>query len=112
MEMLKWANLAAAFALELCLLAALGYWGFWAGDQPLTKVALGIGVPVLVMVVWGLFVAPRAVVTVPGSVHLALQALLFGAAALALARSGHPTLAVMFAAVVIANQTLSYVWHQ
>jgi hypothetical protein len=27
-----WANLVLAFLLELCALAALGYWGVWVGD--------------------------------------------------------------------------------
>ena len=36
-----WANLALAFLLELCALAALGYWGVLTGGGPVTKTALG-----------------------------------------------------------------------
>lgn len=112
MELLKWGNLAAAFGLELCMVAALGYWGVAAGSGTLAKVALGAGVPLLVVVIWGLFVAPRAALPVPGSVHVALQAVLFGLAALSLARAGHPGLAAAFAAAVIVNQVLIYAWQQ
>ena len=36
-----WANLTVAFLLELCALAALGYWGLRTGTGPVTKAALG-----------------------------------------------------------------------
>jgi hypothetical protein len=43
MIVLKYANLALAFLLELCALAALGYWGFvTAGGLP-AKIGLGVG---------------------------------------------------------------------
>jgi hypothetical protein len=37
-----WADLALAFLLELCALAALGYWGVRTGGGLVTKTALGI----------------------------------------------------------------------
>ena len=37
------ANLVVRFVLELCALAALCYWGFWAGDGPLVGLVLGLG---------------------------------------------------------------------
>lgn len=55
-----WANLTVAFLLELCALAALGYWGLRTASGPATKAALGIGAPLLAAVLWGLFAAPRA----------------------------------------------------
>jgi hypothetical protein len=53
-----WANLTVAFLLELCALAALGYWGLRAASGPAAKAALGIGAPLLAAVLWGLFAAP------------------------------------------------------
>ncbi|HKO84627.1 MAG TPA: YrdB family protein [Actinomycetota bacterium] len=53
-----WANLTVAFLLELCALAALGYWGFRTASGPAAKAALGIGAPLLAAVLWGLFAAP------------------------------------------------------
>jgi len=109
---IRYANLALRFVLELCAYVALGYWGFQTGDSPLGKVLLGIGAPLLAIVIWGLFVAPRAVVKVPGPVHLALQVLVFGGAAVALALTGHPILGAVFATVVLLNGILIQLWER
>lgn len=46
MEILKNINLALAFLLELCMLAALGYWGFTPDQGLAIRVGAGVGVPV------------------------------------------------------------------
>lgn len=97
-----WANLALAFALELCALAALCYWGFSVGGGPVAKAVLGIGAPACAAVLWGVFAAPRAVVSVP-LLAFGTRVLVFGSATLALYATGHRTLALVFAIVVIAN---------
>lgn len=40
LKVCKNANLALAFLLELCVLAALLYWGFSTGPNIFTKIAL------------------------------------------------------------------------
>jgi hypothetical protein len=83
-----WVNLTVAFLLELCALAALG-----------------IGAPLLAAVLWGLFAAPHAPVSIPlgsGGVQL----LVFGSAAAALYATGRHPLALTFAVLVIANVVL------
>src|SRR5829696_3233345 len=104
MELIKGANLALRFLLELCALGALGYWGFQAGNTTIAKIALGVGVPLVAAVVWGTFVSPQAPVD--------LQALVFGSAAAGLAATGHRTLALVFVVVVVINAVLMYVWGQ
>lgn len=105
---IRYGNLAAAFLLELCALAALGYWGFQTGEGPIAKLALAVGAPLLTAVVWGAFVAPKALVKVPAAPRLLLKLVVFGAAAVALAAAGRPTLAWIFAAVVAVNLALVY----
>ena len=95
-------NLALAFALELCALAALCYWGFSVGGVPVTKAVLGIGAPLCAAVLWGLFAAPRAPVSVP-LLKLGTRVLVFGSATAALYATDHETLAIIFAFVVVAN---------
>jgi hypothetical protein len=112
MTAIKTANLALRFVLELCALAGLGVWGFWAGNGMLAKLALGLGAPLLAAVVWGLFVAPKATVPVPVPVHLLLQVVIFGLAAAGLGAAGHPQLAGVFGVVVVLNMALLYVWRQ
>jgi hypothetical protein len=100
-----WANLIVAFLLELCGLAALCYWGVRTGGGPLTKTALGIGAPLLAAVLWGLFAAPRAPVSVP-LVGLGVKLIVFISAVAALYTTGHRGLAIAFAALVVVNSVL------
>jgi hypothetical protein len=80
LELIKGANLALRFLLELCALVALGYWGFKTGSGMLTRIALGIGAPLVAAIVWGPFVAPGAPVSLSLPLTLLLQALVFGSA--------------------------------
>lgn len=107
---LKWVNLGLAFALELCMLAAFAYWGVRTGNGTPSKVALGVGAPLLAIIVWGLFMAPRATFPLPAPIHAALFLVIFGAAAFALARAGQPTLAIAFAAVSVLNYAAAFIW--
>jgi hypothetical protein len=91
-------TLLVRFLLELCLLAALGWWGFETGGW-----ALGLGAPLAAAVVWGMFIAPKARHPVPLAVWIGLQVILFGAAALGLAAVASTSLALVFAAVVVLH---------
>ena len=104
-QTLYWANLTLAFVLELCALAALGFWGFSIGGGPVAKTVLAIGIPLCAAVLWGLFAAPRAPVSVP-PVRFGTKVLVFGSATLALYATGYRILAVVFALLVIANAVL------
>lgn len=46
------------FVLEVAMLAAFVYWGF-RQDSP-WHLILGIGIPAVLVVVWGVFLAPRS----------------------------------------------------
>ena len=112
MEILKSANLLLRFLLELCALAALGYWGFQFGQNLPVKIGLAIGAPLIAAVVWGMFVAPKASVPVPVWLWLALQAIIFGLAAAGLLAAGQRTLAIALVLAVLVNGILLYVWRQ
>ena len=60
MEIIKSLNLLLRFLLELCGLVALGYWGFKTGQQMIVKIVLGIGGPLLFVVIWSIFLAPAS----------------------------------------------------
>jgi hypothetical protein len=99
-------NLLLRFLLELCMLGAVGYWGFSTADGAAAQALLGVGAPLLMAVVWGVFVSPKASVPLPPVAWAALQAVLFGAAAVALATFASPALAASFLVVVAANGAL------
>jgi hypothetical protein len=93
LELIKGATLVLRFLLELCALGALGYWGFKTGGGALAKVGLGLGVPLVAAVVWGTFMAPKALVKVPGVVRLLVEAAVFASATAALYVAGNTRLA-------------------
>lgn len=78
MDILKSINLGVRFLLELCMLAAVGYWGFKTGSGWSLKILLGIGVPLLIAAIWGTFVAPKATYPLHRFTLLALETVLFG----------------------------------
>jgi hypothetical protein len=106
MDVLKGLNLLVRFLLELCMLAAVGYWGFKTGSGWAMKILLGIGLPILMAVLWGLFIAPRAMYPLKGISHLAVELILLGSGAVALFASGKPTLGWVYTIIVIINKVL------
>jgi hypothetical protein len=100
------ALLVVRFLLELSALAALGYWGFRVGDGTVMKIVLGIGAPLIVAVVWGAFIAPRAAVSVPSAVRLGLEVLLFGTAVAALIAADRNAWGWLLAAVYSVDKVL------
>jgi Protein of unknown function (DUF2568) len=112
MNALKIANLALAFLLEICALAAFAWWGYQTGQGTLAKIALAVGAPLVVAVFWGLFVAPRAVFTLLPLWRSLLALTVFGAAAVALFVTGQTALALIFVALALLNRILILAWKQ
>jgi len=112
MDVLKGINLLVRFLLELCLLAAVGYWGFKTHSDWAMKIIFGIGLPILIAVLWGLFVAPRATYPLTGISYLAVELTLLGSGALALFASGKPALGWVYIILVVANKVLLVLWKQ
>lgn len=110
--MLKQANLAARFAVELCALAALAYRGFSFDANVAVRIVLGIGAPLAAAFAWGAYVAPRAQVSAPAPVRLAVELAVLGLGVAALAVAGPAALAWAFAALVVVNTALTTVWRQ
>jgi hypothetical protein len=109
---MPFANLALRFLLELAGLAAFAYWGFATPDRLPVKLLLGIGLPLVAAVLWGLIASPKATVPLPAGAKLAFEAVWFGAAAVLLGAAGRLTLAIVFAVLVVVNRVLMYAWHQ
>src|SRR5205814_122192 len=105
-ELMRTANLALSFLLELCLLAALAYWGFNTVERFALQVAVGVGAPVLVAIVWGIFLAPASRRRLRPPLHQLLELLLFGLAFTALFMAGQPLLTELFLLVYALNFAL------
>ncbi len=108
----KNANLLLAFLLELAVYVSVGFWGFTASPNLAVKLLAGLGAPLVLAVVWGVFASPRASVPLHGLARAGLETLWFGSGAAALAAAGRVGPAVLFGAVYLANAGLLRVWHQ
>ncbi|WP_069187954.1 YrdB family protein [Bacillus sp. FJAT-27251] len=105
-------NLALRFVLEVCALVALSYWGFHTGKGYFFKFGLGIGAPLIIAIIWGVFGSPAAPIPVHGFIRLILEIAIFGLAIIALYGAGHPSLALIFAILVLINRILMTIWNQ
>lgn len=109
---IKNVNLAVAFLLELCLLAAFCYWGFSTNWGIIARIGIGIGVPVLVAIIWGCFEAPRAAWPLPEPWHLLVKLALFGLGSAALCAAGRWKLGLSFTVIFLISMALAYAWGQ
>lgn len=103
------ANGGLAFALELGLLAALGYWGFRTGSTLLTRILLGLGAPALAATVWGLFLAAGGpTFRLPLAAEIPLKLAVLGTGALALHAVDRTPLALVFAGLTAVSVAVEY----
>jgi Protein of unknown function (DUF2568) len=112
MNALKGINLLVRFLLELCMLAAVGYWGFSTHSSSTMKILFGIGLPVLIALIWGIFMAPKSTRRLRGAPFTVMDIILLGSGAVALYASGLANLAWIYAAVLIISEALRLVWKQ
>ncbi len=105
-------NLVFRFILELTVLAALFLLGTSITDEFIAQVVLGIGLPLLVIIVWGLFVAPRSVRRLPDPARLGLELVVFGSGVLAFLLIGQLLLGALLGAAALINLALLFLWDQ
>ncbi|HEX2667908.1 MAG TPA: YrdB family protein [Gammaproteobacteria bacterium] len=100
---MKIINLALRFMLELCALAAMGYWGYHAMQAEAGRLALCIAAPAAFALLWWLFPAHKARFPLPQP-WKAIAGFLFlqGSAAL-LALAGQVLRAEVFALLILIN---------
>ena len=90
--------LALRFALELCLLGSMAVIGLTAFDNPAAGFLAAAALVTAVGAVWGALLSPRRPVDLPLFVRVALEVVLFVAASLGLAVSGHLSAGVLLVA--------------
>ena len=112
LSLLRPANLALSFLLELAMLAAYFYWGWQTGETTIARVGLGIGLPLLAAIIWGILMAPSSGSRLRGASYLALKLVLFGLAVVALFSARQPQLGIALAGLIAVNVVLTYVWEQ
>ncbi len=103
---MKAALLALIFLLELALLVAAGWWGFTLDAGWPVRLLAGLGAPLVIAVVWGLFCSPKASVSLPAPAKLSVQAACFVTGGLLLALAGRPVFGVVLVALWAVDKTL------
>lgn len=95
-----------AFLLEMAALAALGAWGASLATGVAASVGLAVFFVGAAAVVWGLFAAPRARVTLPVAGILLTKLLVFGAATAGAYHVAGIVAAAGFAVVAVVDTAL------
>ena len=98
--------LALAFLLELAMLVAAGWWGFTLDAGLVVRLLAGLGAPLLIAVVWGVFCSPKAGVPLAAPAKTTIQAACFVAGGLLLALAGRPVPGILLVVLWVVNTTL------
>ena len=107
-------NLMIRFILELLALVSVGFWAWKSFDDPLQYI-LGIGLPILMTIIWGTFAVPddpsrsgKAPIPVSGLVRLLLEFMFFALAVWALYDLKQDKLSYILGGIVIIHYLISY----
>ncbi|WP_336645883.1 YrdB family protein [Microbacterium sp. USHLN186] len=86
----------------LAALATLALWGFGAWAFP-WNIVVGIGAPLLVLLIWALFLSPRPVLRLHPFLRALVEVLIYVGVTLAWWSMGQAWLGVAFAVVAVAS---------
>lgn len=112
MNLLKILNLGIRFALELFLLVSLAIASFNVFNNQTLKWTATIGLPVIAMAIWGVFIAPKSNNLLDQPYRLIVELVLFGGASFLLYKAGYPVAAITFISIVLINELLLLAWKQ
>jgi hypothetical protein len=101
---LRGANLAVKFSLELVALGAFADWGATVSSG-MGAVVLALVAPLAAGILWGRFAAPRARHRLPLGLRVPFELAVFALAALVLLTASSAA-ALVFTSVVVANSLL------
>ena len=93
--------LAVRFLSELALVAVLAWAGAGASLPAVGRIVLAVAAPVVAMIIWGRWLAPRARRRLSDPLRLVIELVLFALAAAALALTGPVVAAVLFAVIAM-----------
>lgn len=104
---LAWVNVLIVFCVELAALAAFAIFGAHAVSSSPWRWLMAVALALAAAIVWGMFCAPRAVVPLPPVAVTGIKLAMLSAATAALAATGHPRWAIIFAVVALTTGALA-----
>ena len=99
------------FFLELAALGSLAYWGF-SEFGGVAQWLVGLGAPLVVAVVWGRFMSPKASHPTVDPVRVLIEFVVFGSGVAALFAADAPVFAVVVAVLAALHLTLTFALSQ
>ena len=112
MQLIKTINLTLAFLLEIGMYVSFGYFGFQCSKNVVLKYGLMMGLPLVVMVLWGLFAAPKASYRLESSHRVLFELALLGFSFFLLHKAGHSTWAIISIAVALVSKFTAFILRQ
>ena len=91
------------------MFASLGYVGFHSTTHPYGKYAAALVLPLIAIVLWGIFAAPRSDYRLEPLYRSIFALTLFGITALLLYKMGNTRLALTFVGIALASELVA-VW--
>ena len=104
MQFIRGFNQVVYFILELTMFGSLAYAGYHSVRHPYGKYLLGIGLPLLAIVLWGFLAAPRSAYRLALPYRSIFALTLFGLSAFLLYRTGQPRLALIFGIIALGSE--------
>jgi hypothetical protein len=101
------ANGVVAFLVELGLLVAVGYASFQLPGQQWWRTLLAAVIPLLVLLIWAEYAAPKAAHRLKMPWLLLFKAVLFGVGVAALYWAGQPKWAIVFGVVAATHLAIA-----
>lgn len=90
-----------AFLCEIVAFGTLALWGFTMWPFP-WNIVMGLGAPLVAILVWALFVSPRAVLAVHPFVRALVELLVYASATVAWWSMGNAWIGAAFGVVAVA----------
>ncbi|SJN28001.1 hypothetical protein FM104_05835 [Microbacterium esteraromaticum] len=90
----------------LVALATLALWGFGSWAMP-WNIVIGIGAPVVLLLVWALFLSPRPVLHLHPFLRAAVELLIYAGVTLAWWSMGQAGIGIAFAVVAVATGVIA-----
>ena len=108
MQLLRFIHLFIAFSLELVMIATFARWGFSLGKDTILKYAFALLMALLVIVLWGIFAAPRSQHRLPHTPRILFETALYCITAFFMHTLGYTQWGIAFGLVAIASETVAF----
>ncbi len=109
MDIIKDLNFLILFLVELAMLYNFALWGFALRVPTIVRYLVGLGLPGVTIVLWGMFFSPDPALTLGQPWNAMGEYALFSLSAVALASAGRVKWAIWFFIVAIISETIALI---